>query len=63
MEFVNEQIAIPVCVYIGLEQIAKNLKLSTNEIILYAILGYLSNDNKGFNPQKNARFDNTYNEI
>jgi len=61
MEYININVTMPVNAYIELDNKARKLQVSKNEIILDAIIQGLSNRDKRFAPLKNARFYTRYN--
>ncbi len=62
MEYVNFNVALPVSVYLKLEEYAKENKLNKNEIAIFAIFHLLSIDNKNFKGKKIAGFHTLYNK-
>ncbi len=55
MDYINFYVALPQNAYIRLENQAKKMKQTRNEFILNAILSQITNEDKLFNPLKNAQ--------
>ncbi len=62
MDYINFYVALPHSAYLKLEDCARKMKTTKNEIILNAILNRNSSDNKDFRRIKNAGIERLYNK-
>lgn len=62
MEYINFNVALPYCVYLRLEENAKKMNLSKNEIIVRQILSWKAFRGLDLKVLKNAGFENRYNK-